>query len=355
MPDGSAITNYSAYAKSLAPGLKNSNVWDPFVLDGVGEVSCAGILEGWAIQMGLFNGSRVTVAELSKFQRGGSGVQMFIAVDATSRLTISSWASSGNSDANINFYVAAPSGIVFNVAYNRVTEINYYLEGEGSVTYAKGFSGTHTLKTATIELGDSSLTGRAVRKKYLIYGTGATVNTSGATVEGGTLKSSTPVATDAVGTYAFGTDDVGLFISYVDYDKPQGVFWTDEASDTTYDITAAFDLDESGSYVLNAANSVTVKDADGVEETIPVTPELATIDDDTEVALAPFALVEGGSVLGVRSIPGLTYSLVRFETLPDGEESVVATERATTVRTKLKDETRPDGKAFYRIRVIYSP
>ena len=204
-------------------------------------------------------------------------------------------------------------------------------------------------------MGDSSLTGRAVRKKYLIYGTGATVNTSGATVEGGTLKSSTPDATDAVGTYAFGTDDVGLFISYVDYDKPQGVFWTDETSDTTYDITSAFDLDESGSYVLNAANSVTVKDAAGDEETIPVTPELATIDDDKEVALVPFALVEGGSVLGVRSIPGLTYSLVRFETLPDGEESVVAKTRATTVRTKLKDKTRPDGKAFYRIRVIYRP
>ncbi len=353
MPDGSAITNYPAYtAKSVAPGFTGSD-YNSFVLDGTGDVVCDH-LEGWNLRMGLFNGSRVTVGRLVKFQTGGP--QMFIAVDATSRLTFSSWGN-GTNNENINFYVASPSGIVFNVVYNRpkLAQVNYYLEGEGSVTYAKGFSGTHTLKTATIELGDSSLTGRAVRKKYLIYGTGATVNTSGATVEGGTLKSSTPVATDAVGTYAFGTDDVGTFISYVDYDKPQGVFWTDEESDTTYDITAAFVLDESGSYVLNAANSVTVKDADGVEETIPVTPELATIDDDTEVALVPFALVEGGSVLGVRSIPGLTYSLVRFETLPDGDESVVATELATTVRTKLKDPSRPDGKAFYRIRVIYSP
>ncbi len=349
--DGLVTTNWVAYSKGIAPGMRGSD-YGSFVLDGAGAVSCDQ-LEGWNIQMGLFNGSIVTVGSLFKFQTGGP--QMFIAVDETSRVTFNG-CGGGSWNGNANFYVSSPSGIVFNAAYAKPTKINYYLAGDGSVTYAKGFSGTHTLKSATIELGDATLTGRAVRRKYLIYGTGATVNTSGAEVAGGTLKSAAPVATDDVGTYAFGTDAVGTYVDFVAYAEPQGVFWTDEESGTRFDITAAFDLDEAtGAYSLNAEKSVTLTDASGVEETVPVTPELATIDDDEDVAAAPFALVEGGSVLGVRTIPGLVYSLWRTATLPDGEESEVVRARATSRRTKLKDEARPEGRAFYRVRVEYSP
>ncbi len=352
-PDGSAETNEVAYSNAKAPGLTGS-VYDAFALDGTGEVSCDQ-LEGWTLRMGLFNGSTATVGKLVKFQ-SNTATRMFIAVDETSRVTFNGWGAGANQSWPVDFYVSAPSGIVFNVAYNKAAMINYYLAGDGSVTYAKGFSGTHTLKSATIELGDATLTGRAVRRKYLIYGTGATVNTSGAEVAGGTLKSAAPVATDDVGTYAFGTDAVGTYVDFVAYAEPQGVFWTDEESGTRFDITAAFDLDEAtGAYSLNAEKSVTLTDASGVEETVPVTPELATIDDDEDVAAAPFALVEGGSVLGVRTIPGLVYSLWRTATLPDGEESEVVRARATSRRTKLKDEARPEGRAFYRVRVEYSP
>ena len=212
--DGTIVTNYVSYTNTsnLSPGMSKSDTWGPILLDGV--TVTASNLEGWNARYGLYNGAKVTISNLVKFQ----GDSQFIAVDETSLLTINGWG--GKAEGTHNFYVAAPSGIVFNVAFNASTsggEANYYLGDKGSVAYTQSFSGTHTIKSVPIDLGDSTQYGRTVMKKYLIYGSG-TVTTDGATVTGGTLAKATAVAkTDEVGTYHFGSDETGLYIEWVAY------------------------------------------------------------------------------------------------------------------------------------------
>ena len=346
--DGAISTNYVDYTIGIAPGCTGGKdpTWNPVLLDGV--TVTAAQLEGWKLQYGLYNGAKVTISNLVKFQ----GDPQFIAVDETSSLTINGWG--GKAEGTHNFYVAAPSGIVFNVAFNASTSggvANYYLGGSGSVCYANGFSGTHTLKRATIELGDATLTGRKIEKKYLVIGSG-TLTTSGATVEGGTLKSSTVAVTDAVGSYFIAKDDTGWYIEWVAYaEKADGVFFTDTAG-TIYEITDAFTKDANGAWILDRAKSVKIKDSSG-EETIFVVPELATIEDDEAVGLVPFVLVESKPVLGVRTIPGLTYGLYRATDL-NATWTYVKEEKANGRRVKFEDDSTPSGgKAFYQIRVRY--
>ncbi len=346
--DGTISTNYVDYTADIAPGCTDgaSAAWEPVLLDGV--TVKAAQLEGWCSRYGLYNGANVTVDTQVKFQ----GTPKFIAVDETSRFTVNAWGDGNSADA-IDFYVAAPSGIVFNVVYNRTyTSVNYYIGGSGSVYYAKNFTaGTHTLKVATIELGDSTLTGRAIQKKYLVIGSGTLV-TSGATVEGGTLKASAVAVTDAVGTYYIGQDATGWYIEWVAYaEKPDGIFFTDSAG-KTYEITGAFTKDANGTWVLDGAKSVTVKTSSSAEETIFVMPELATIENDESVSLVPFVLVESKPVLGVKTIPGLTYGLYRTTELGTTWTSVME-EKADGCRVKFEDANAPAGKAFYQIRVRY--
>ena len=347
--DSTISTNYIAYTNSNAPGLSGSGTWDPILLDGV--TVTAAQLEGWNARYGLYNGANVTVETQEKFQQDEERtIPIFIAVDETSRFTVNAWGDSP-STGTIDFYVAAPSGIVFNVEYRKGDIVNYYIGGSGSVYYAKNVTaGTHTLKRATIELGDATLTGRQVLKKYLVIGSG-TLTTSGATVEGGTLKSSAVAVTDAVGTYYIGQDATGWYIEWVAYaEKADGIFFTD-TSGTIYEITGAFTKDANGAWVLDRAKSVTITDSSG-EETIFVIPELATIEDDEAVGLVPFVLVESKPVLGVRTIPGLTYGLYRATEL-NATWTNVKEEKANGRRVKFEDETPPDGKAFYQIRVRY--
>ena len=342
--DGEIATNFTACADSVAPALPGG-AYKPVVFDGPYRVA-ADVVEGWLAQYALYNGAEVTVGALSKFQRGVNPTQMFVAVDASSRIVFEGWHTSGASDANVNFHVAAPSGIVFRALYDRVTAVSYYLEGAGSVSYEKGFSGAHTLMRADIDPGDAALTGRAVKRKYLVLGSGA-VATEKAEVSGGVKDNGGSVTTaDAVGTYAFGRDAFGTYIDWVARVAPQGVFYTDEKGNT-YEITGAFEKDASGAWTLSASGAVTIEG-----ETIPVVPALATIAGDENLSLLPFVLVDGRPVMGVKTIPGLTYELIRGAA-PKGawEAAPVATRKADAPRTRLADPAPPPDRAFYLIRV----
>jgi len=117
------------------------------------------------------------------------------------------------------------------------------------------------------------------------------------------------------------------------------------------DITGAFQPKDAGDgwyfLALDDDGSVTV---DGEE--IPVRPALSPIDGDGRVAETPFALGMNDVVLGVKSIPGLTYSLVRGDA-PSGlaNGTAVTNETATGSRVRLTDAEKPAGRAFYLIRV----
>ena len=345
--DGTIVTNYTAYAKSKAPGLRSAGDYSSLLFDNV--TATASEVEGWEMQYGFYNHADVTINSLYKFQ----GNTQFIAVDETSRLTIKALGG-GSWQQTMNFYVSAPSGIVFSAAYNKATSINYYLGGEGSIYYTNGFSGTHTLKRATIKLGDKTLTGRKIEKKYLVIGSG-TLTTSGATVEGGKLKSEAVAETDAIGTYFIGKDDTGYYIEWVAYyEKPKGVYYTDSESGTTYEITSAFTNATDGTWVLDGTKSVTFTNVSGVEETVTVVPVYSTIPQDTEVGDSPFVIDDTGKpVLGVKTIPGLTYGLYRATKLGEFGDTPVEKKKATGDRVKLTDTDPPSGKAFYRVHVSY--
>ena len=140
-----------------APQTPSSNVWDPILIDGSYTLT-APTLEGWAIRLGLYNGAQVTVPTLNKIQ---ASTTMWFTVDATSKLTLSLPGTGHLGDnQNVNFYVAAPQGLVFNsdfaTSQNDTDTFNYYLAGSGSVSFQGISAGTHKIKMADVTLTGTS-------------------------------------------------------------------------------------------------------------------------------------------------------------------------------------------------------
>ena len=215
------------------PQTPGSNVWDPLLIDGAYTLT-APTLEGWAIRLGLYNGAQVTVPTLNKIQ---AGTTMWFTVDATSKLTLSLPGTGHLGDnQNVNFYVAAPQGLVFNsnfaTSQNDTDTFNYYLAGNGSVSYQAISAGSHVIKQADVALSGTSqvasktlvsftsttktFTADAAIKVYGIDGETevetvylATVNTTGET----TLTTSDPV-----GTVELVKTSTGIDLYYVDGD-----------------------------------------------------------------------------------------------------------------------------------------
>lgn len=110
-----------------------------------------------------------------------------------------------------------------------------------------------------------------------------------------------------------------------------------------------------GAWVLDETKSMTITVPGSEAETIPVTPVLTTIANDDDVSVVPFVVEDGKSVVGVKTIPGLTYELVRFTDLKlrANSSTVVTRGTANGARMKLVDDKsdRPSDKAFYIIRV----
>jgi len=374
---GAIETNYTALSGAKAPALADSGMFVPVVVDGHAVTGTT--VEGWLAQYGLCNGADVTITTLKKIQGNGS---KFIAVDATSRLTIVNAISQDNSDYSVNYHVAAPSGIVYRTAFAnaRNLTVNYYLEGEGSVSYENGFStGTHVLKHATVELGDARWTSRTVRKKYLIIGSGS-VTRDNVSVPGDVTHQANDAevsAADAVGTYRFGSDGTGTFVEWVARTMPEiyevhpsetGVelpmdetsrvkivcFVTNELKEVKVDLTAAFRLEKSKGGVRATLDPTGIVEVPAIgsaaAEMISVVPELDMVEGDEHVSTVPFAVTEGAAAVGVKTIPGLTYKLMRGSDLTtfDHEADV---RRATSSRIKLRDANKPSDKAFYLIRV----
>ena len=216
-----------------APQTPSSNVWDPILIDGSYTLT-APTLEGWAIRLGLYNGAQVTVPTLNKIQ---ASTTMWFMVDATSKLTLSLPGTGHLGDnQNVNFYVAAPQGLVFNsdfaTSQNDTDTFNYYLAGRGSVSFQGISAGTHKIKMADVTLtGTSQVPSKtlvsfasttktfaadAAIKVYDTDGTTlvktvylATVNTTGTT----TLTTS-----DSVGTCELVQTSTGIDLYYVDGD-----------------------------------------------------------------------------------------------------------------------------------------
>ena len=156
-----------------APQTPSSNVWDPLLIDGAYTLTSP-TLEGWAIRLGLYNGAQVTVPTLNKIQ---AGTTMWFTVDATSKLTLSLPGTGHLGDnQNVNFYVAAPQGLVFDSNFatsgNDTDTFNYYLAGDGSVSFQGISAGTHKIKMADVTLSGSATP--SVESKTLVSFTSTT-------------------------------------------------------------------------------------------------------------------------------------------------------------------------------------
>ena len=151
-----------------APALSGSNLWYPIVIDD-GQTVTAGNVEGWTLQLGLYNGSSLTIPSLFKWQGGCS-----VCVDKDSQLTISSLGEGTYGD-DVNFYVAAPTGITYGCDYDKNgASFYYHFAEDGSVLYQNLNGGSHTIKTADIYLSGAET--KTLKSKELVAFESSSIN-----------------------------------------------------------------------------------------------------------------------------------------------------------------------------------
>ena len=214
---------------ATGPALSGGNIWDPILIDG-GQAVTAGPLEGWKLELGLFNGSNLTVPSLYKWQGGCR-----VSVDKDSKLTISGLGN-GSYENDVNFYVAAPEGITYDCDYvGPEYTYNFYhyyhFSGDGSVSYQLLTSGNHIIKEADVTLSGSDT--KELKCKLLVSFTSSeSTFTADADVvikyEGKVARrahissvktgDSTLTADNAIGDCELVQTATGIFLYYIDGD-----------------------------------------------------------------------------------------------------------------------------------------
>ena len=111
-----------------------------------------------------------------------------------------------------------------------------------------------------------------------------------------------------------------------------------------YDVTAACKL-------AVADDTVTIAlDKDAVVDGVKVTPEFGTVDGE-ETAESPFVIGDESVALGVKTIPGLSYQLLRSTEVAGDYEPVGAKVMATEARLQLEAAKTADPASFYKVEV----
>ena len=213
------------------PMIPSSNLWEAALLDGdlMETIQVSGsykaisapTLEGWAFKLGVAHSVHLTVEKLNKLQSAG-----WIYADETSKITVK--ANGAKLEGALVFDIAASEGLIFGSAFSSGNaSVSYALGKLGSVLYNGGLStGTHTVKSVTLDCGDASQTGKAVLSRKLIGFTSSS-QTFSFTADGVTAQDSagaaitaaagTPSLSAAVGTYAFEKKNDGYYVSWVAY------------------------------------------------------------------------------------------------------------------------------------------
>ena len=219
---------------SAAPAIRDSGNYESILIDGDVTLEPEGQFEGWALNLGLFNGAKLTIADLFKWQ-GGCNVR----VDANSKLTVNALGD-GSFGNNLFYYVTAPAGVEYKCSfgtYDMALYSLYHLAGEGYIAYDAITAGYHVIKEA-----DVTLTGgeKAVRSKTLVTFTSCEIDFTAdadiAVKDGDDVlryvgaKSFTHGATtlttnDKVGECELVQTDTGVYLYYVDGD-PDAVSYT---------------------------------------------------------------------------------------------------------------------------------
>lgn len=239
-------TAWTPTVAGKAPGLSDSNVWAATLVDGdlladtitVGsdgykKVTISARYEGWASKVGIANNVHVEMANLRKLQADSDW-----RIDETSKLTVVAF-ENGNKDGTHNVRCYAEDGLVFTP--NCGLSFNYYLGTKGSVSFGGALSGTQTIQSVVLDLGDSSKTGVELKTRKLIgFGSSsAALNTNAAVVTGvkdGAIAAEVSVssALENVGDYTFVTEADGLYVKYMAHGD---VTYTEVSTTMTGDAT----------------------------------------------------------------------------------------------------------------------
>ena len=221
--NGSETNFFQGISSGYSPHVPGTAYYVPVLIDGAELTDIAldsdgyrtvkvAEVEGWNFQMGIVNGAHVKIGQLDKLQGGSK----FARVDATSRLTIESWGSKADG-GSIDFYVAAPSGIVINAAYNRSTSVNYYFTGDGSVVYAGGITkATHLIKEVSYTLSGTSGNLTLKRKKVIDFGGSGTAQQVYSDAEGYCANAYEALKA-GINHFTIDVDADGAYVTYVDY------------------------------------------------------------------------------------------------------------------------------------------
>ena len=160
--------NSSGENPSAVPAKTNDNIWDPILFDGdTININASMSVEGWNLRMGLYNGANVTMNTFVKIQ---GDTTMWMTVDDSSQLTIGGFGK-GNIANNqvIKLSSAKASGIAWNVNLESTGNANntfeYYLKGDGSVSYQAVSAANHKIKMADVTLSGGA---KSVQSKTLV-------------------------------------------------------------------------------------------------------------------------------------------------------------------------------------------
>ena len=265
-------------------------VWDSLLISG--DKSVTAEVEGWTLDLGLFDGANLTMSTLHKFGGGCS-----IKVDSTSKLTISALGTK-TFNGDINYYVAAPEGITYGCDYGKNGTFYYYFTGDGSVAYQNLTGGNHTIKAADITL--SAPAEKTLETKTLVsfsnqpsFGVDAaiTIKDSVGTVVNtvyslGSVTATAPSITtaDPVGSYEFVKTASGIVLYYVDGDPAEYVAPTYTPSinvnftyGTGYDLTTRADVGLAG-YAVPGSSWNNIPLSENIAEGEGVLNEVKSVD-----------------------------------------------------------------------------
>lgn len=243
---------WAAYSGDTAPNITNNYgavLFDGDLMhdlaagsSGYKEISNATLTEGWAFSLGLFNHVKVTVDQVRKLQGG-----CWFWVDETSQLVLGRDTRVANNGGNVDFYVAAKEGVVFNSDYDFTgcDLVKYNFASSGSVKYSAGpTKGTHKINHVALPKSNKPCGIKKLIKRPLVsFGskesgdyvrftwTDVTVTTADVDKNGAALTmtpfeqpeenpDATLTTAERFGTYQLTQEADGVYITYVGYGVP---------------------------------------------------------------------------------------------------------------------------------------
>ena len=219
---------------SKTPFISGAGAYSSALVNGK-TVSTTTSIDGWNLQAGAYNGAAITWTTLGKIQ---GDTNMWLTVDATSSIAINGWGGGnlGQNGKNLNYYVAAQNGVTWGENLASGTDqgltMNYYLKGNGSVSYQTLERASHVIKAADVTLSGTSrvepkilvsftsttktFTADAAIKVYGTDGTTLATTVNLATVN--TTGTTTLTTSDPVGSCELVKTSTGIVLYYVDGD-----------------------------------------------------------------------------------------------------------------------------------------